>query len=312
MRPTIKTQFQNFIASVSLGMKQKAAAGIVPEKEAEDALSFLDALQKGRFRFEEEIWHDLREPDDTYTYPSEMLLRPYTEKNERIGPLRPITIIAEAGLQGPLDKAIIMAAIAQALSEKLMPISINTSARNMASADFWNDVSQLLRDNFSHDEIYGQLTFEVTEDDLANNPCREVLLQMKREFGCKFAIDDFYHDHQRQVQSGSNIDSVDWERLDNLKEIIDYVKIDGETVEEALQPLKRHVLEDLVQKILTVAPHAKFIFERVKDADEAHYLAELGHGIQGRHLTRDRIDFRDQLVRASTNFPPKPKDLGRP
>lgn len=312
MKSAVEALFQNLITAVSLGMAQKTAAGLIPPAEAGPALSLLDALQKGRFHFEAEVWHDARENEGVQIYPAEMLLRARTQNNEPVKPLGPITTIAQAGLQAQLDKAIILAAIEQAITEKQMPISINTSARNMKSADFWMDVSQLLRDHFSPEDIQGQLTFEVLEDDLAFHPCREALLQMKKEFACKFAIDDFYHDHQRLVDEGNPVDSFDWARLENLKDIVDYIKIDGETVEAALRIENRFDLEALVSKIRDTAPHVHFVFERVKDADQAFYLARMGHAMQGRDLTNNRDDFKSALDVASQNFPPAPKPLKTP
>lgn len=309
MRPNTAALFQSLILTASVGIAHKAAAGAMPEEDAQKATMLLEALRDERFSFHAEIWHDAREIDGTQRYPAEMLLRARTQDNQLISPMAPISIISKAGLEQSFDKALILASIEQAIERKQMPISINTSAHNMVSEDFWRDISDMLQTHFDREDIYGQLTFEVTEDDLAHNPCREVLLQMKKEFGCAFAIDDFYHDREKNIGSGSGFDSFDWERLHNLKDIVDYVKIDGATVEAALQDRINFDLSGLIARILEIVPEAQIVFERVKDADQAHYLAQMGHAVQGRLLSDDREEFRDDLFRASVNFPPAPKHI---
>lgn len=298
--------FQQLMVSVHMNLSLQSASGIMPTDKADPALVLLDSLLKSRFRFEAETWHDAHNRNGQQHYPAELLLRATAADGQAIKPLAPITTISEAGLQAQFDKALILAGIHQALEEGLMPVSINTSARNIASADFWRGISQMLRDNFSPEEIDGQITFEVLEDDLANNPCREVLLAMKRDMGCRFAIDDFYHDRARHIEDNDGIDSHDWTRLENLKGIIDYVKIDGETVEAALNRQNRFDLEGLVNRIKTVVPQAHIILERIKDADQAHALSHVADAVQGLHLTKNRADFQRDLVDAKHNFPPRP------
>ena len=301
--------FNELIASTRLGLSLKCAAGTLPHDQVAPALALLDSLTQGRFRFEAETWHDAHDRNGRQHYPAELLLRATTAEGQPIKPLAPITTIAEAGLQAQFDKALILAGIDQALREELMPVSINTSARNMASADFWQDIRQMLRDNFTAEEIQSQLTFEVTEDDLADNPCREVLLAMKKDLGCSFAIDDFYHDRAQRIENNDGIDSHDWTRLDNLKGIIDYVKIDGETVEASLDKAAPFDLEGLVERIKTVVPQAHIILERVKNADQAHALSHIGDAVQGLYLTKDRADFQRDLIDATKNFPPCPPSI---
>ncbi len=295
-----------------MGLSLKSAAGTIPADQAAPAQALLEALSLGRFRFEAEAWHDAHDRNGQQHYPAELLLRATTADGKPIKPLAPITTISEAGLQQHLDMALILAGVDQALRENLMPVSINTSARNMASADFWYDVGQMLRDNFAVEDIQNQITFEVTEDDLADNPCREVLLAMKKDFGCRFAIDDFYHDRARHLEDNDGIDSHDWTRLDNLKGIIDYVKIDGETVEAALDKHNPFDLEELVKRIKTVVPQAHIVLERIKDADEAYALRYAGDAVQGLYLTKNRDDFQRDLVDAAHNFPPRPKNKNAP
>lgn len=306
MRKEIRAFFQNFILSASMGIAHKRALGQLPAEEAAQARLVLDALRQGRFHFETEIWHDARKEDDRL-YPAEMLLRTYTKEGEAIPPSAPLTAIAHAGFQEALDKAIIIAAVDQALERRQMPISINTSARNISSGHFWRDVSHLLHTHFAMDDIKDQITFEVLEDDLAHNPCRDILLQMKKDFGCTFAVDDFYHDREQCLKEDTDVDSFDWTRLDNLKEIADYVKIDGPSVEAGLDPKNSFSLEELISRIKHVVPDACIVFERVKDADQAHALAQMGEAVQGRYLTTSRDEFVKQLTLATHNFPPAPK-----
>ena len=299
-------QFINLINAVEVGMTTKASMQQIPAKEAREAMTLLAALKEGRYRFIAETWHDTNEAKGGLTYPAELLLRARTAEDTPIKPLVPITAISKAGLQAEFDKALILSGIDQALAENMMPVSINTSARNMVSADFWQDIGHMLRNEFASDDIWGKLTFEVTEDDLADNPCREVLSQLKEEFGCGFAIDDFYHDHGAHVLSNDGIDSGDWTRLENLKGIIDYVKIDGETVEAALTKDSPFDLAALTARIKTVVPNAYIILERIKNAGQAHAFSAFADAVQGYDLPHDRQSFRDDLTSATQNFPPRP------
>jgi EAL domain-containing protein (putative c-di-GMP-specific phosphodiesterase class I) len=306
MTPQQDALFKSLIDTITLRMGYKTASDATPDDKNEQALTLLEALREKRFEFEPEIWHDARDTDGSQHFPSELLLRARTIDNKLIKPLAPITLIGELGLQNLLDKALILAATEQAIRKNQLPVSINTSARNMASPDFWVGIAQMLREQFPKDKIQGQLTFEVLEDDLASNPCREVLLEMKKEFGCRFAVDDFYHDRRRLEAEHAEIESTDWERLDNLKDIIDFVKIDGETVEDSLKFNDRYDLAGLIEKIRTVVPRAFIVLERVKNADEAYLLSYVGDAVQGLYLTHDRSDFKQELLTASYNFPPAP------
>ncbi|AEP09593.1 EAL domain-containing protein [Micavibrio aeruginosavorus] len=301
--------FQDLIAATRMGLDMKHAAGVVSDDDARIAGTLLSALAAGRYHFIAETWHNNHdEHADLVTYPAELLLRAYTAEGTAIKPLEPITILSQSGLQSNFDQALILAGLDQALAQGLNPVSINTSARNVSNASFWYDVCDMLCDDFTPGEIHGQLTLEVTEDDLADSPCRDILLAMKRQFGCTFAIDDFYHDY---VESNGHhgIGSRDWLRLDNLRDIVDYVKIDGVTVEAALDQRNPFNLGDLVDRIKHIVPNVKIVLERVKNADQAHAFNTVSDAVQGLYLTHDRDAFRRELFIAARNFPPRPENL---
>ncbi|QQG36386.1 MAG: EAL domain-containing protein [Micavibrio aeruginosavorus] len=308
--PNFRMQaFQELILISHVNLAQKTAAGLVDKDSAAGAFQLLEALRDGRFTFAIEPWHDATHKNGVQHYPAELLLRARLPDGTPIKPLTPITTLSRAGLQSTFDQAIILAGIDQALRLRQMPVSINTSARNMASASFWQDVSSMLCTYFPRHDIQNSLTFEVTEDDLADNPCRTVLLEMKERLGCSFAIDDFYHDRQIHLQQNDGVDSTDWQRLENLRGIIDFVKIDGETIEAAIQ--KKFDLDPLLKRIKEIVPDAHIITERVNDEHEAHYLGSV-HGVdavQGLHLTEDRTEFQRRLFGAINNFPPKPDNI---
>lgn len=316
MTPAVKQTYQNLISALNLAVTHKCAAGIIPPDEAKIVKPLLEALSNERFHFEAEIWHDAQEGATSKLYPAEMLLRAYTPALSQIAPLEPITIIAENGLHHLLDKAIILSAVDQALTMKQMPISINTSARNMHAEDFWRDVSTMLDDHFPIEELRGNLTFEVTEDDLADNPCRETLLKIKDKYQCQFALDDFYHDYGFNAIHHSGTDSFDWHRLQNLKDVVDFVKIDGEIVEETLRSDSNVKMNDIISRVHGVAPNAHFVFERVSNANEALLLGTIVNGqtnaesqtaVQGRRLQGTREKFQEELTLAVHNAPHKPK-----
>lgn len=299
--------FMQLLISVRMGLAEKTQAGLISEVDAAATFIMLDALEDGRFHFAAETWHDAAPGRGADFYPSELLLRARTLKDETIKPFGPINTLSQAGLQEDFDKAIILAGIDQALRKGQMPISINTSARNMKSAEFWQGIRDLIDTHFDGKDIFGRLTFEVTEDDLADNPCREVLLKMKYDIGCTFAIDDFYHDRAAHIESNDGIDSNDWKRLDNLRGIVDYVKIDGETIEASLR--EGFDLQPLIDQIKKYVPDAHIITERVENAEQAYLLAN-AYGVdavQGLYLTEDRKEFQNDLRQAAANCGPQPK-----
>ncbi|WP_435641788.1 EAL domain-containing protein [Micavibrio aeruginosavorus] len=304
--------FQDLIAATRMGLDMKHASGVVSDHDAQIASELLSALAAGRFHFVAETWHNNHDQNAGQNtgqiYPAELLLRAFTAAGDPIKPLEPITILSRAGLQSNFDQALILAGLDQALAQGLRPVSINTSARNVSNASFWYDVCDMLSDDFTPEEIQGQLTLEVTEDDLADSPCRDILLAMKRQFGCTFAIDDFYHDYaQFSAQDGNG--SRDWLRLNNLRDIVDYVKIDGETVEAALDKTNPFNLADLVDRIKQIVPNVKIILERVKNADQAHAFNGVSDAVQGLYLPSDRQAFQEELFIAARNFPPRPPNL---
>lgn len=321
MTPAVRKTFHNLVSALSLAVAQKSAAGILSAEDADIVNPLIEALSHERFHFEAEIWHGTKDEGDTASHhPAEMLLRAFTPDLKPIAPLAPITIIAQIGLHNLLDKAIIISAIDQALEKNQMPISVNTSARNLRTEDFWLDFHALLDDHFAQEDISNNLTIEVTEDDIAHNPCREMLLNIKDKYECKFAIDDFYYDYAQHRGNQSGIESFDWERLENLKQIVDFVKIDGVIVEESLADIYSLKLQDVIRRVHGIVPHAHFVFERVADADEALRLGDIVSAqtnsvsmatVQGRSLADDRAKFYKELIGATHNFPPRPKTPGR-
>ena len=316
MTPRVQQTFQNLVTGLEVAFAQKCAAGIVRPAEKAPVEELLQALKQQSFHFEAELWHSTQDSEFAPVYPAEFLLRAYTAEGKAIPPLEPITIIGEYGLQHLLDKAIIISAVDQALTHKQMPISVNTSCRNIRSEQFWEDVSYMLDEHFAPEDLQGNLTFEVTEDDLGYDACRAKLLQLKDKYQCSFALDDFYHDYDTMMIAHSDTDSFDWARLDNLREIVDYVKIDGQIVEECLHNTIPQRLNDIIERVHKIAPQAQFVFERVADADEAVLLGGMVTGqtahkstsmVQGRRLEPDRETFHTALLKAAHNFPPRPK-----
>lgn len=307
MIETKRQAFMQLLIRVRMGLAEKTQSGLISDVDAAATFVMLDALEEGRFHFAAETWHDAAPGRGHDFYPAELLLRARTLKEETIKPFGPINTISKAGLQEDFDKAIVLAGIDQALQQGQMPISINTSARNMKSADFWQSISGMIEKHFDGRDIFGRLTFEVTEDDLADNPCREVLLKMKYDLGCTFAVDDFYHDWGAHLAKDDGIDSEDWQRLDNMRGIVDYVKIDGEVIEAALRG--EFDLMPLISRIKEYIPDAHIITERVETAEQAHLLAN-AYGVdavQGLYLTEDRKEFQDDLREAALSCGPQPK-----
>lgn len=316
MTPKVQQTFHDLVAALDVAFAQKCAAGIVGPEEKAPVTALIKALKNQSFHYEAELWHSTKDSEYAPVFPAELLLRAYTEKGEAIPPLQPITIIGDYGLQHLLDKAIIISAVDQALTYGEMPISVNTSCRNIRNEQFWDEVDNLLDTHFRIEDLRGNLTFEVTEDDLGYDACRTKLLQLKDKYQCSFALDDFYHDYDTMLIAHSETDSFDWARLDNLRDIVDFVKIDGQIVEECLHNAIPQRLNNIIERVHKIAPHAQFVFERVADAEEALLLGGMVTGqtdhkaasfVQGRRLEPDRETFHTELLQAAHNYPPKPK-----
>lgn len=283
----------------------------IDETSAKMVFDFIDALEQGRFHFEYETWHSLR--DSGKHLPAEMLIRARNIDEVKIPPLEPITLINDWGFHTSFDKAIILLSVKQALRHRHKNISINTSARNISDEKFWLGIKNSLRSQYGDLENI-KLTFEITEDALASKPCRDILLAMKKELGCRFAIDDTHHDYKTSrldlqrllnlaARKGYKEYGIDGHEIEISPElpIIDFVKLDGIIIRDALDqsdPLKEKIdIHAVIKEIRALFPNALIIAEKVRTPKEAKFLMDHTDidAVQGLFLPHDRAQMHIQI-----------------
>ncbi|MDB5492652.1 MAG: hypothetical protein JWO78_2501 [Micavibrio sp.] len=219
---------------------------------------------------------------------SELLVR-VTDENQQLLPTEAsVNEINTLGGHQELDHIVVLLAMYQAIEEKRLPVSINISSKNAVSFDKLITYHETLQEFLCGQYRPDQITFELLEDDPADNPSHDGLRVM-RELGYKFAIDDLSHNRPH-----------DERRLANLGPYMDLVKIDGKTL-EALRnsELSPADFRQFVGRIREQAPEAKILCEWVNSPREALHLKAV-YGIdlcQGRDLPHHDKEFRDALLK---------------
>lgn len=226
------------------------------------------ALNENRFQ----MWHQkilgLKGDGEPDAWHIEMLLRLVDEQGKIITP-EPFFPAAERyGLMPAIDRWVIQFLLLEDQGKHLLAAMERTSATqcaiNLSGASLNDDKFLVfLEEALQRTAIAGsKLCFEITETVAVNNfdHIREVMQNFK-QFGCKFALDDF----------GSGMSSFSY--LKNLP--VDYLKIDGSLV--------RHIVEDaadfaMVQAIHTVgsALGLKTIAEFVETEATLQRLRDIG------------------------------------
>ncbi|MGZ9108228.1 MAG: EAL domain-containing protein [Micavibrio sp.] len=271
--------------------RMKDALGDDPD--AKTVLPLLDAIENNRLHFEREPWYDIiaalaaREK----AVPSELLLRARDENGAAIAQEIPVNIINRHGLYAPFDAAITLSAVKQTIAQHDFPVSINISSRNACDADALTGLHTLLQAHFAGQYRPSDIIFEFLEDDQAEGVSDTAIRQMKM-LGYKFAIDDLSHADR------------DAARLKNLGPYVDFVKIDGHSLEKA--KAGEISLGDFIARIEREAPQADILCEWVDSAEEAESLNEHHPGIrmvQGRNLGHDAKEFSRKLRAADDRNP---------
>lgn len=219
---------------------------------------------------------------------SELLVR-VTDEGQRLLPTESsVNAINASGGHADMDHIVVLLAMHQAIEQNTLPVSINISSRNVREHQGLIAYHELLQENLAGLYRPDQVTFELLEDDPADNPCHDALLFM-RELGYKFAIDDLSHDRPHDTR-----------RLSNLGPYTDIVKIDGKTLEALrAEKLSPGHFRDFISQIRQQAPAARVLCEWVNSPREAFHLQAL-YGIelcQGRNLPHQDKDFRDAILR---------------
>lgn len=168
---------------------------------------------------------------------------------------------------------------------KQFPATINVSIESVLSPEFWERRDQKAHLIRPQDTIY-----EILEHDIKIGTDISLLHEKKAQ-GYRFALDDF-----SKGISHSN-------RLHVFGELVDYIKIDGPLVRAYLDGESSEILDndtirfytpDDFEAVLTKLNNhygekglaiPLLIAERVRTADEAHKMFEIGFGgVQGRDL----------------------------
>lgn len=261
--------------------------------DAKAVLPLLDAVENGRLHFEREPWYDIPAAlaGRNDAVPGELLLRARDENGAAIPQETAISLINQNGLFALFDAAIVLSAVKQTVAQNDFPVSINISSRNAGDADSLLGLHKILSAHFAGKFDPSQIIFEFLEDDQAEEVSALAIGQMKN-LGYRFAIDDLSHEER------------DAARLKNLGSHVDYVKIDGKTLEQAKSGAAD--LGDFVARIQKEAPQARIICEWVGSAEEAENLNDRYPGIvlvQGRGLGHGAADFARRLRDTSGRNP---------
>lgn len=245
---------------------------------AQDAARLVCALESGHFSFAAEPWHNtsaavLGSAGQTQY---ELLLRPYDSMGG-FPPFMGVNALNEAKLNVALDRVLVNAAIGHAQAEYAKDsVAINIAAETTRSAEFWSWIANDIRALHPHLDAR-KITFEITEDSVAEGALIDTLRAVKKQ-GYRFAIDDF------------TSTAFDNQRLRNLAEITDYVKVSGAVIEAGIKQPSR--LKEALRSIRNVVPHAVTVAEWVKTPAMALQLRDIGFDlVQGRELPMTASEF---------------------
>ena len=231
-----------------------------------------------------EPWHVIAD-DVPLSQPGEMLLRLKNYKGEVMPPYPFIMAFYNNGFTAPLDTILVLAALREFERGLDKPdaqkqVSINVSAISLRDPDFVKVVLARLEamDLFScPDEA---IIFEIHES-TANLAMSRQVLDLFRQVGCHFAIDDV----------GLSVHDV--MRLSEFEGIADYIKIDRHSV--CAPGDAPHSLAQVMSYIHSMLPGVSIVAEGVQSAEHALQLKDLFPDIgyvQGLYLSGERRAFQ--------------------
>tara|TARA_R110002095_G_scaffold204994_2_gene188039 strand:- start:222 stop:1067 length:846 start_codon:yes stop_codon:yes gene_type:complete len=165
---------------------------------------------------------------------------------------------------------------------KQFPATLNIAVESALSPSFWEKI-----DKHVDGAPPSNFIFEILEHDVDVNADITHLYALK-ERGYRFALDDFSGDYK------------DEHRLAVFSDLVDYIKIDGPLVRAALDAPDSAMAQkfhEIVENLQSNYPNAQLIAERVRTADEANTLFDMGFsGVQGRDLKPEDFPYTPEAL----------------
>jgi len=222
------------------------------------------ALEEDRLRLS---WQEIRRTDRVGEPPChvELLLRMVGDDGSEILPMAFIPAAERYSIMPALDSWVIEETLRvcqrylEAQREKHCMFAVNLSGASLKDPTFRSMLLERLQNNPAQGP---HLCFEITETAaIGNLAVVNEFIEAMREFGCRFALDDF----------GSGLSSFTY--LKNLK--VDYLKIDGAFVRDiTTNPIDRSMVEAIHR--IGHQMGLKTVAEYVESAQTLAMLREIG------------------------------------
>lgn len=226
-----------------------------------------------------EPWHLLHD-NVPLSRPGEMLLRLKDYKGVAMPPYPFVMAFYDHGYTIELDTILTLAALREFERGREKQISINVSSRSLRDAGFVKGVLARLEAMDLHNRPDETIIFEIHES-TANLSMSRQVLELFRQVGCGFAIDDI------------GLSMNDILRLSEFDGIADYIKIDRHSV--CAKPDQPHALGAVMGYVRSMLPGTVVVAE---GAQSPLHAAELYAAypdiayVQGLYLPEKRRDFQ--------------------
>ncbi len=229
----------------------------------QETSEFVSSIVGGRYFFEAEHWatKDLYEKGGNVSqrdFVSELLVRPFGGDSKPKSPYNSLMMLYEAGLTKQIDVILALEGIRSAKDHDMFPISVNISMEVLADKKLMSQFTDAVTSMGVNPD--GNIVIEALEHKGPENANYSHLKEIKK-LGYKFAIDDF-------IGSKDDLD-----RIELLKEVTDYIKIDGSVIDghdRGEYPAFSIIIDMLKDKI----PNVEFVAERVKNREHAEMLRD--------------------------------------
>lgn len=243
-------------------------------------VSLANMVMRGAALFGMEPWHVVAK-SAPYTGIAEMLLRLRDYKGKAMPPYPFIMTFYEHGFTTELDTILVLAALREfKRNPQERQIAVNVSARSLLDADFVKVVLRHLERlelTKNPDEV---IIFEIHES-TANLSMSQSVLNLFRQVGCGFAIDDI----------GLSMNDV--MRLTEFEGIADYIKIDRHSV--CAKSDSPNSMGKVMSFVETMLPNTTIIAEGAQSALHARDIFQNFPNVtyvQGLYLNDDRKGFQ--------------------